>query len=48
MIVCFNCYGSIAIVANMVWPSTMYAMDIIGHALRDGHRVLKQNGFVAN
>jgi hypothetical protein len=47
MIVCFNFHGSIAIVVIMVWPSNVYAMDIIGHALRDGHGVLKQNGFVA-
>jgi hypothetical protein len=33
-------------VVIMVWPSTVYAMDIIGCALRDSHRVFK-HGFVA-
>ena len=47
MNVCFNFHGSIAIRVIMVLPFTVYAKDIIGCALRDGHEVLKQNGFVA-
>jgi hypothetical protein len=43
MTVCFNFHGSIAIGVIMVWPSTVFAMNIIGFPLRDGHRVLKQN-----
>jgi hypothetical protein len=35
--VCFNFHGSIAIVMIMVWPSTVYAMNIIDCAIRDGH-----------
>jgi hypothetical protein len=47
MTVCFNCHGSIAIVMIMVWSSTIYSMNIIDCAIRDGHVFLK-NGFVAN
>jgi hypothetical protein len=34
-------------VVIMVWPSTVYAMDIIGYALRDGHGFFFLNGFVS-
>jgi hypothetical protein len=41
--VCFKFLnGNIAIVVIMVWPSTIYALDIIDCAIRYGHGFLNK------
>jgi hypothetical protein len=41
--VCFKLTnGNIAIMVIMAWPSTVYAMDIIDCAIRDGHGFLNK------